>query len=68
MGESLASRALMWDAVDGLLRGVRLGPCALIDSGRLQGRVLLYVRGLADHQALHIRYYGHDRQDDLHIG
>ena len=26
------------------------------------------VRGLADHQVLHIRYYGHDRQDDLHIG
>ena len=24
------------DAVDGLLRGVRLGLCALIDSGRLQ--------------------------------
>jgi hypothetical protein len=26
------------------------------------------IRGLADHQVLHIRYYGHDRQDDLHIG
>jgi hypothetical protein len=25
------------------------------------------VRCLADHQVLHIRYYGHDRQDDLHI-
>jgi hypothetical protein len=25
------------------------------------------VRGLADHQVLHIRHYGHDRQDDLHI-
>jgi hypothetical protein len=25
------------------------------------------IRGLADHQVLHIRYYGHDRQDDLHI-
>jgi hypothetical protein len=26
------------------------------------------VRALADHQVLHFRYYGHDRQDDLHIG
>jgi hypothetical protein len=26
------------------------------------------VRALADHQVLHIRHYGHDRQDDLHIG
>jgi len=26
------------------------------------------IRALADHQVLHIRYYGHDRQDDLHIG
>jgi hypothetical protein len=26
------------------------------------------VRALADHQVLHIRYYGHDRQDDIHIG
>jgi hypothetical protein len=25
------------------------------------------VRALADHQVLHIRYYGHDRQDDLHM-
>jgi hypothetical protein len=25
------------------------------------------IRDLADHQVLHIRYYGHDRQDDLHI-
>ena len=25
------------------------------------------VRGLADHSVLHFRYYGHDRQDDLHI-
>ena len=25
------------------------------------------IRGLADHEVLHIRYYGHDRQDDLHI-
>ena len=25
------------------------------------------VRCLADHQVLHIRYYGHDRLDDLHI-
>jgi hypothetical protein len=26
------------------------------------------VRALADHQVLHIRYYGHGRQDDLHVG
>jgi hypothetical protein len=26
------------------------------------------VRGLADHPVLHIRHYGHGRQDDLHIG
>jgi hypothetical protein len=26
------------------------------------------VRALADHQVLHIRHYGHDRQDDIHIG
>jgi hypothetical protein len=26
------------------------------------------VRALADHQVLHIRHYGHGRQDDLHIG
>ena len=26
------------------------------------------VRGLADHQVLHFRHYGHDRQDDIHIG
>jgi hypothetical protein len=26
------------------------------------------IRALADHQVLHIRHYGHDRQDDLHIG
>jgi hypothetical protein len=26
------------------------------------------VRRLADHQVLHFRHYGHDRQDDLHIG
>jgi hypothetical protein len=26
------------------------------------------IRGLADHQVLHFRHYGHDRQDDLHIG
>ena len=25
------------------------------------------IRALADHEVLHIRYYGHDRQDDLHI-
>jgi hypothetical protein len=25
------------------------------------------VRALADHQVLHFRYYGHDRQDDIHI-
>jgi hypothetical protein len=25
------------------------------------------VRGLADHEVLHFRHYGHDRQDDLHI-
>ena len=25
------------------------------------------VRALADHQVLHIRHYGHGRQDDLHI-
>jgi hypothetical protein len=25
------------------------------------------IRSLADHEVLHIRYYGHDRQDDLHI-
>jgi hypothetical protein len=26
------------------------------------------VRSLADHQVLHIRHYGHDRQDDFHVG
>jgi hypothetical protein len=26
------------------------------------------IRALADHQVLHIRHYGRDRQDDLHIG
>jgi hypothetical protein len=26
------------------------------------------VRALADHPVLHIRHYGHDRQDDIHIG
>jgi hypothetical protein len=26
------------------------------------------VRALADHKVLHIRHYGHGRQDDLHIG
>ena len=26
------------------------------------------VRALADHQVLHIRHYGHGRQDDIHIG
>jgi hypothetical protein len=26
------------------------------------------VRGLADHQVLHFRHYGHNRQDDIHIG
>jgi hypothetical protein len=26
------------------------------------------IRALADHPVLHIRHYGHDRQDDLHIG
>jgi hypothetical protein len=25
------------------------------------------VRGLADHQVLHFRYYGHHSQQDLHI-
>jgi hypothetical protein len=25
------------------------------------------VRRLADHQVLHVRYYGHDGQEDLHI-
>jgi len=25
------------------------------------------VRALADHQVLHIRHYGQDRQDDIHI-
>jgi hypothetical protein len=25
------------------------------------------IRGLADHQVLHIRHNGHDRQDDIHI-
>ena len=25
------------------------------------------VRALADHQVLHFRHYGHDRQDDIHI-
>jgi hypothetical protein len=25
------------------------------------------VRGLADHEVLYIRYYGHDRQQDLHL-
>jgi hypothetical protein len=26
------------------------------------------VRALADHQVLHFRHYGHDSQQDLHIG
>jgi hypothetical protein len=26
------------------------------------------VRALADHQVLHIRHYGQNRQDDIHIG
>jgi hypothetical protein len=26
------------------------------------------IRALADHHVLHIRHYGHDRQDDIHIG
>jgi hypothetical protein len=26
------------------------------------------VRALADHPVLHFRHYGHDRQDDIHIG
>jgi hypothetical protein len=26
------------------------------------------VRALADHQVLHFRHYGHDRQDDFHMG
>jgi hypothetical protein len=26
------------------------------------------VRALADHQVLHFRHYGQDRQDDIHIG
>ena len=26
------------------------------------------VRGLADYQVLHFRHYGHDSQQDLHIG
>ena len=26
------------------------------------------VRGLADHQVLHFRHYGHGSQQDLHIG
>jgi hypothetical protein len=26
------------------------------------------VRCLADHQVLHFRHYGHNRQDDIHIG
>jgi hypothetical protein len=26
------------------------------------------VRRLADHQVLHFRHYGHDRQQDLHVG
>jgi hypothetical protein len=26
------------------------------------------IRGLADHQVLHFRHYGHDSQQDLHIG
>ena len=26
------------------------------------------VRALADHQVLHCRHYGHDSQQDLHIG
>jgi len=26
------------------------------------------VRGLADHQVLHFRHYGHDSQQDLHVG
>jgi hypothetical protein len=26
------------------------------------------VRDLADHQVLHFRHYGHDSQQDLHIG
>ena len=34
------------DAVDGLLRGVRLGLCALIDSGRLQD-VYFYMSAVA---------------------
>jgi hypothetical protein len=25
------------------------------------------VRGLADHQVLHFRHYGHDSQQDIHI-
>jgi hypothetical protein len=45
-----------------------------------QGRAALWVHvpdeadakkaicALADHQVLHIRHYGHDRQQDLHIG
>jgi hypothetical protein len=26
------------------------------------------IRGLVDHQVLHFRHYGHDSQQDLHIG
>jgi hypothetical protein len=35
------------DAVDGLLRGVRLGLCALIDSGRLQDVYFYYMSAVA---------------------
>jgi hypothetical protein len=39
---------------------------ALADAG-FADRDLRAVRCLVDHQVLHFRHYGHDRQDDLHI-
>jgi hypothetical protein len=45
----------------------REGRCALWVHVPNEADADRVVRCLADHHVLHIRYYGHDRLDDLHI-
>jgi hypothetical protein len=52
------------------LAGFLSFPIAGLAAGAVVGRIddaKRAVRGLADHQVLYIRHYGHDRQQDIHL-
>ena len=55
------------DTIERYLGYARAGRSALWVHVPDDGDAKRAVRALADHQVLHFRHYGHDRQDDIHI-